>query len=146
MAILPIRDRTQIHSVLTPWTVIPVERTDLHFSTPERPWPRHGGLGGFPCIMGLLIAQVLQITFALRFAGFDLAACLDIDGTLQSVAEVRVVNGQCCGLRFGSFFGVYRLINSFFDPVSQCGKAVILQQHNTMVWLEGWFRFGARQS
>lgn len=145
---LPVRDgmRTRIHSILSAWTVVSVKRTNLHFSTPECPWPRHRRLHGFPCVVRLFLGQVLEVAFSLRFSGLDLPARLDIDFTLQGVAEVGVVDDQCGRLSFGSLLGVYCLVDGFFDAMRQRCEAMSLKQNRGMIGLKRGFRFSTGES
>lgn len=145
---LPVRDgmRMRIHSILSTWTVVSVKRANLHFSTPECPRPRYRRLHGLPCVVRLFLGQVLEVAFSLRFSGLYLPARLDINFTLQGVAEMGVVDDQCGRLSFGSLLGVYRLVDGFLDAMRQRCEPMSLKQDCGMIGLERRFRFGTRES
>lgn len=120
---------TGIVSIFTTRTIVLIKRADLHLPTPQRPRPSNCALHRLPCVVGLLLGQILQITLALCFPRLDLASRLDVNLAFQRMTEVRIMDDQGCGLRLCGFLGVDRLVYCLFDTMCQGGEAVALKQN-----------------
>lgn len=121
--------------ILPSRTIIPIQRTNLNLTTPQRPGSRNRRSHGFPAIMAFPVRQEFDAPAALglRKARFNFAAGFDIDFTLERIAGVRIQQHHSGCLRLCRLARVNGLIDGLLDAVRDGNEAMALHQHDGMI-------------